>query len=96
MYECGSGGNFLDWLPTSDVSSYIQSCYRLIDWLQNHHIKHVLPGHFGTITASRTETLLQQYIEARQGCLCKGCVRGIGCCLSGVFGIGCHKCCAPC
>ena len=47
MYECGSGGNFLDWLPTSNVTKYINTAYRLIDWLEEHHIKHVCPGHFG-------------------------------------------------
>ena len=96
VYECGSGGNFLDWLPTSNVTKYVESAHRLIDWLQEHHIKTVCPGHFETLTSERTEALLEGYIEARQGCACKGCVRGVSCCLTGMFGLGCYRCCCPC
>ena len=66
VYECGSGGNFLDWLPTSNLTKYVESAHRLIDWLQEHHIKTVCPGHFGSLTSERTESLLEGYIEARQ------------------------------
>ena len=96
MYECGSGGDFLDWLPTSNVTKYINTAYRLIDWLEEHHIKHVCPGHFGNLTAQRTQSLLQGYIETRKGCGCRGCVRGLSCCLADMFGMGCYRCCCPC
>ena len=68
VYECGHGSGFLDWLPSSSVTTYIQSCERLNKFLENpsNEIDAVYPGHFSILTPKRTQQLLSEYIQEKE------------------------------
>ena len=68
VYECGHGSGFLDWLPSSSVNTYIDSCVRLKEFLQDSssNVDVVYPGHFSVLTPSRAQELLSQYIHEKE------------------------------
>lgn len=95
VYECGSGSNLFDWLPNSSVQKYVDTAYRMMDWLENKEIDTVYPGHFNTLTKHRMHGLLQEYVDAKDNC----CGLCCGSCLQATtwayFLFGCFRCC-PC
>ena len=95
VYECGAGTELLDWLPTSCVRDYVQSAGTMVDWLSEHEVHKIYPGHFAISSAGRISQILQEYIEAKDNCCGVGCTS----CLQGItwayFFMGCFRCC-PC
>ena len=91
LYECGTGGGLLDWLPTSCVRDYVRSAGRMIDWLEEKEIEAVYPGHFGVLKPGRAQQLLQEYVDSREGGSCSAsCMQ---CCTKLFFQLGCFRCC---
>ena len=72
VYECGHGSGFLDWLPTSSVNLYVNSCIRLNEFLESSTVDQVYPGHFSILTPHRTQKLLSEYITGKQSLLSRG------------------------
>lgn len=66
VYECGSGACLFDWAPTSSTKDYIESARNMIDWLNQHDIDHIYPGHYEIMNVKQVENLLNQYIMARE------------------------------
>ena len=68
VYECGHGSGFLDWLPSSSVNTYIDSCSRLHRFLatSSSKVDTVYPGHFSALTTNRTQELLSEYIQEKE------------------------------
>lgn len=95
VYECGSGSNLFDWLPNSSVPKYVNTAYRMMDWLEEKQIETVYPGHFDIMTQHRTRELLEEYVNAKDN-VCSTCC---GSCLQATtwtyFLLGCFRCC-PC
>jgi glyoxylase-like metal-dependent hydrolase (beta-lactamase superfamily II) len=97
VYDCGLGGDLLDWLPTSSVREYLRSANYMIDWLQEHDIDKIYPGHFRILNdKNRVRELLEQYINSKDDCcsshLTASCLQTL---TSGFFKLGCFRCC-PC
>ena len=95
VYECGNGSNFLDWLPTSCVRDYVTSAETVCDWLSDHDVSKIYPGHFGALSGKRTHRLLQQYIDAKDSCCNRGCTSCFQAVTWGYFLMGLFRCC-PC
>ncbi|XP_020366397.1 metallo-beta-lactamase domain-containing protein 2 [Rhincodon typus] len=55
-------GTLIDWLPSSDISDYIQSCKRLMTLVDNNLVVKVLPGHFDPFDAERLYNLASSYV----------------------------------
>ena len=72
VYECGYGTGFLDWLPSSSVNQYLQSCARLNSFIETTPVKDIYPGHFNILTPNRTQELLLQYVEYKKNILSRG------------------------
>ena len=72
VYECGTGSEFLDWMPHSSVNQYIRSCTRLHDFLESSDVSEVYPGHFNILTPERTKALLLEYVECKKSILSRG------------------------
>lgn len=95
VYECGYGGNLLDWLPTSSVREYVSSAAMMCDWLADHDVTKLFPGHFDLISRQRVQDLLHEYIEVNThycGTLCTSSYKAL---VTAYFFIGCHRWC-PC
>ena len=95
-YIFGDGANLFDWLPTSSVQDYLRSANHMIDWLQEHDVDNIYPGHFRILNdKNRIRELLEQYIDSKDDC----CSKSMSSCLqtltSGFFKIGCFRC-FPC
>lgn len=95
VYECGYGGNLMDWLPTSSVASFVDSAERTLDWLREKEVDCVYPGHFDTLTSQRTQQLLQEYVDARDSGCSKCYGSGLQAATWTYFLLGCFRCC-PC
>lgn len=93
VYECGSGLGFLDWLPTSSVRSYVNSCMILIQFLNQHPTATIYPGHYGTLTAQRTVTLLKEYVEGRTNVCCVSTSSLMQCASWVYIVMNCFRCC---
>ncbi|CAF0837728.1 unnamed protein product [Rotaria sordida] len=65
VYECGSGTCLFDWAPTSSTKDYVQSAYQMIDWLNQHEIDNIYPGHYEIMNVKRVQKLLEEYIQAK-------------------------------
>ncbi|XP_041041396.1 metallo-beta-lactamase domain-containing protein 2 [Carcharodon carcharias] len=55
-------GSMIDWLPSSNISDYIQTCKHLMTLVDNNLVIKVLPGHFDTFDAERLYSLASNYI----------------------------------
>lgn len=66
VYECNAGRYLFDHAPTSSKSDYIRSASRMIDWLDQHDIKRIYPGHYEIMTTRRAQRLLEEYVAARE------------------------------
>ncbi|XP_078071547.1 acyl-coenzyme A thioesterase MBLAC2 [Mustelus asterias] len=55
-------GCMVDWLPSSNISDYIQTCKRLMTLVDNDLVIQVLPGHFDPFDAERLYRLASSYI----------------------------------
>ena len=95
VYECGHGGGLFDWLPSSSVPAYLESARTMIGWIDEHYVKGVYPGHFHILQPGRMQEILQEYIDARSGCCCRGCVGCMQATTWLFFLLGCFRCC-PC
>ena len=95
VYECGHGRNLLDWLPTSSVPDYVSSAKMMCDWLVNHDVSMVYPGHFELISQQRMQDLLCEYIEANSHCCTQVCSLPFKALVTAFFFMGCHHFC-PC
>lgn len=96
VYDCGHGENLLDWLPTSSVNDYLRSAHRMIDWLEDHDIEKIYPGHFRILNSKyQMKELLEQYIDSKDRCTSKLSAACLGTLTSGFFRAGCFRCC-PC
>lgn len=93
VYDCGDGAGLLDWLPNSSIRSYVSSAETLCDWLSNHDVNKVYPGHCSVLTASRTRQLLLQYIESKEECCGVGCALCLKCLAVPYLRFGCFRCC---
>lgn len=95
VYECGSGSNLFDWLPNSSIQKYVNTTYKMMDWLEEKEVATVYPGHFNILTQQRTLELLQEYVDAKDN-TCSVCC---GSCLQATtwmyFLLGCFRYC-PC
>lgn len=96
VYDCGDGGDLFDWLPTSSIGDYLRSANYMLDWLQEHDVEKIYPGHFRILNdKNRVRELLGQYIHSKEDC----CSRSTASCLQtltrGFFKLGCFRCC-PC
>ena len=95
VYECGSGNGLLDWLPTSHVGDYMNSATRLTDWLSQHPVPTLYPGHFGAMTSQRAVDILSEYMESRSGVCCSSCSTCMQCGTWVFILMNCFRCC-PC
>ena len=95
VYECGGGSNLLDWLPTSSVPEYVSSARRMLDWLSEHPVDVVYPGHFQTLSGTRVRALLSEYLATKENCCSRGCASCLQATTWLYFLIGCFRCC-PC
>ncbi len=93
LYECGSGGGLIDWLPTSSVRRYVRSAQRMIDWMQDKDITRVYPGHFNSIPAHRASQLLHEYIDDKDNFCSNCCMSTLQATTWGYFLFGCFRCC---
>lgn len=95
VYECGHGSNLLDWLPTSSVRDYLRSANHMLDWLQDHEIDQIYPGHFEIMNGkNRMKEILEQYINSKDNCcsqLTASCLQAL---TSVYFRSGCFRCCS--
>ncbi|XP_038661226.1 metallo-beta-lactamase domain-containing protein 2 [Scyliorhinus canicula] len=55
-------GSMVDWLPSSNISDYIQTCKRLMTLVDNDLVNQVLPGHFDPFDAERLYRLASSYV----------------------------------
>lgn len=95
LYDSGSGGNLIDWLPASSVHRYIDSAAMMIDWMQDNNVTKVYPGHFEILETHRAVELLEEYVRDRESVFSK-C--GASCMQTATlpfFFFGCFRCC-PC
>ena len=95
VYDCGQGEFLFDWLPTSSVRDFLTSAENMVDFIGNHDVVKVYPGHFRSLTASRTSHLLNDYINNKQGCGSKCSASCMQCTAWCFFLLGCFRCC-PC
>ena len=95
VYDCGWGGGLIDWLPTSSIRKYVDTSYRMMDWMADKDIARVYPGHFDILSKEQTHLLLQEYVESKDN----ACSMCCGSCLQATtwayFLCGCFRCC-PC
>ena len=95
-YQCKHGTQLLDFFPHSSIPQYIQSCRKVLDWLQNEDVYNVYPGHFEIINKERLEQLLMEYIDGKADDMIGRCTTGCCSCLICCWvGCGCFRCC-PC
>ena len=66
VYECGTGRSLFDWAPTSSSKDYVQSAKQMIDWLDQHEIKKIYPGHYDIMKPKQVRKLLNEYIEYKE------------------------------
>lgn len=95
VYDCGSGGALLDWLPTSCVRDYVRSATTMLQFLEDHPVANVFPGHFRTATGPRIAALLTEYVEQKDNSwsVCSAsCMQAT---TWTFFLLGCFRCC-PC
>ncbi|UJR25886.1 hypothetical protein I4U23_007234 [Adineta vaga] len=95
VYDCGHGNALIDWLPTSSIQDYTRSANHMIDWLDEHEIDKIYPGHFQIFNnKKRAQDLLQQYVDSKDDC----CSQTKGSCLQTMtksfFKMGCFRCCS--
>ncbi len=95
LYECGSGGGLIDWLPTSSVQRYVRSAQTILDWMQDKDITRVYPGHFNSLSTHRASRLLQEYIDEKDSLGSRCCASALQFATWGYFMFGCFRCC-PC
>ena len=95
VYDCGSGGNLFDWLPSSCVRDFVHSANYMIDFINDHDIKAAYPGHFEICTGSRVQQLLTDYVEERNNLCSICCATCVQSSLKPYFFLGCFRCC-PC
>ncbi|CAF0857946.1 unnamed protein product [Adineta ricciae] len=94
VYDCDHGDELIDWVPTSSVNDYLRSANRMIDWLEEHEIERVYPGHGRIFTnKKRAQDILREYIDSKDDC----CSKARGSCMqtmvSGFLKMGCFRCC---
>ena len=65
MYE-QYGGPLFDWLPYSDIPSYVQTCRRLQDL--SSQVDNVFPGHYASFDGNRLRALATDYISRMGPC----------------------------
>ncbi|CAF3696571.1 unnamed protein product [Adineta steineri] len=94
VYNCNHGSELLDWLPTSSVQEYLKSANYMLDFLQEHEIKNIYPGHFQILNdKNRVQELLQQYIDSKDDCCSiakASCFQAVTKCF---FRTDCFRCC---
>ena len=96
VYDCGDGANLLDWLPTSSVQAYLNSANRMIDWLDEHDIDKIYPGHFRILNnKNRVKEILEQYINSKDDWCSKSTASCLQILTRSFFKFGCFRCC-PC
>lgn len=95
VYECEHGATLFDWLPTSSARDYLRSANNMLDWLEDHEIDQIYPGHFQILNGKiRTREILQQYIDSRDNCyrrMTASCLKTL---TTAYFHSGCFRCCS--
>ena len=94
VYECGFGGNLIDWLPSSSVTAFVNSAERILDLLQDKEVDRVFPGHFEPLTSQRTQELLHEYVDTKDNNYSKCCSSFLQAVTWTYFCMGCFRCCA--
>ena len=66
VYNCGHGSGFLDFLPSSEVSQYVESCNELCDFISHKGVQAIFSGHYEILTPEHCVTLLKQYVDSKK------------------------------
>ena len=66
VYECGHGSSLFDWTARASIPDYLKSAHYMIDWLNEHEIDKIYPGHYSIMNAKNVQQLLKQYIDSKR------------------------------
>ena len=78
IYDYGRGGAPIDWLPTSSVRDYVRSANKMLQFLEDHPVDSVYPGHSRMTTGQQIAVLLRDYVEQKDNCrsaCCRSCLQ---------------------
>jgi glyoxylase-like metal-dependent hydrolase (beta-lactamase superfamily II) len=65
IYECGHGSSLYDWTPRASIDDYLKSAQNIIDWLNQHQIDNIYPGHYHQMNTNQVQKLLNEYIHSK-------------------------------
>ena len=66
VYHCGDGSCLLDWIDRASIQHYLNSAHFIINWLNEHQIENIYPGHYRKMNVDDVQKLLKQYILSKQ------------------------------
>ena len=65
VYECGHGSCLFDSTPKASIEDYVKSAKYIIQWLNEHEIESIYPGHYHPLKTNQVQKLLQEYINSK-------------------------------